>query len=53
MRGAESDILRAADAAAMTERGPNARLVGFDGVGHAPALMTPDQIAPIREFLLG
>ena len=53
LRGAESDILRAADAAAMTERGPNARLVGFDGVGHAPALMTPDQIAPIREFLLG
>ena len=52
LRGAESDILRAADFAAMAERGPRARLVEFAGVGHAPALMMPDQIGPIREFLV-
>ena len=53
LRGAESDLLRAADAKAMTERGPRARLVEFPGVGHAPALMEPGQIAVIRDFLLG
>jgi pimeloyl-ACP methyl ester carboxylesterase len=35
----------------MTRRGPGARLATFAGVGHAPALMAPDQIAPIRDFL--
>ena len=52
LRGAESDILRAQDAAAMTGRGPGARVVEFAGVGHAPALMVPDQIAAIRDFLV-
>jgi hypothetical protein len=28
----------------MTRRGPKARLVQFDGIGHAPALMADDQI---------
>jgi pimeloyl-ACP methyl ester carboxylesterase len=51
LHGAESDILRGADARAMTERGPRARLIEFAGVGHAPALMTEAQIAPIRDFL--
>jgi len=51
LRGAESDLLRAADFAAMAERGPRARGIQFPGIGHAPALMAPDQIAPIREFL--
>lgn len=51
LRGANSDILRASDARAMTERGPRARLVEFAGVGHAPALMAADQIAHVREFL--
>ena len=53
LRGAESDILRAADAQAMTLRGPKAQLVEFAGIGHAPALMAEDQIAAIRDFLLG
>jgi pimeloyl-ACP methyl ester carboxylesterase len=53
LRGAESDVLRRADAVAMTERGPRAQLVEFAGVGHAPSLATPDQIAPVRAFLLG
>ena len=52
LRGAESNVLRAADAAAMRERGPQAELVQFAGIGHAPALMADDQIAAIRNFLL-
>lgn len=52
LRGELSDILPAQTAARMTERGPNARLVRFAGVGHAPALMAADQIAAVREFLL-
>jgi pimeloyl-ACP methyl ester carboxylesterase len=53
LRGAESDLLRAADAMAMTRRGPKALLIEFGGIGHAPALMAEDQIAAIRDFLLG
>jgi pimeloyl-ACP methyl ester carboxylesterase len=53
LRGAQSDLLRAADAQAMTRRGPKAKLVEFPGIGHAPALMAEDQIAVIRDFLLG
>lgn len=51
LRGAQSDLLRPADAAAMTQRGPKARLVEFPGVGHAPALMAADQIAVVEAFL--
>jgi len=51
IRGAESDLLRSADAAAMAVRGPRAQLVEFPGIGHAPALMAADQIAVIEEFL--
>jgi len=53
LRGAESDILRATDAAEMRERGPRAELVEFARVGHAPALMADDQIAAVRKFLEG
>ncbi len=51
LRGAQSDLLRAADAAAMTTRGPRAELIQFPGIGHAPALMADDQIAVVRDFL--
>jgi pimeloyl-ACP methyl ester carboxylesterase len=51
LRGADSDVLRHADAEAMTQTGPRARLVEFAGVGHAPALVAPDQIAAVRAFL--
>jgi pimeloyl-ACP methyl ester carboxylesterase len=51
LRGAESDLLRPADAAAMTARGTKARVVEFAGIGHAPALMADDQIAAIEAFL--
>lgn len=52
LRGAQSDLLSPATAKAMTERGPRAELREFEGVGHAPMLNSPDQIAVVREFLL-
>jgi pimeloyl-ACP methyl ester carboxylesterase len=52
LRGAESDLLSAATAQAMTERGPKARLHAFAGVGHAPTLVAPEQRQVVREFLL-
>ncbi len=51
-RGAESDLLTAEAAQAMTQRGPKARLVEFAGVGHAPTFMHSDQIEIVKEFLL-
>ena len=51
-RGAQSDLLTAATANAMTQRGPRAKLVEFQEVGHAPTLMQDDQIAAVRAFLL-
>ncbi|MBP6336775.1 MAG: alpha/beta hydrolase [Vitreoscilla sp.] len=53
VRGADSDLLSAQTAREMTQRGPKARLHEFAGVGHAPTLMQPDQVAVVREFLLG
>ncbi len=52
VRGADSDLLSRETAQAMTQRGPKARLVEFEGVGHAPTLIAPEQIAAVREFLL-
>lgn len=51
IRGAQSDLLLAQTAEEMTRRGPEAQLVTWDGMGHAPALMAPDQIAFIRQWL--
>ncbi|NDP57838.1 MAG: alpha/beta hydrolase [Oxalobacteraceae bacterium] len=53
VRGAQSDLLTPATAQEMTQRGPKARLVELDGIGHAPTFVQPDQIALAREFLLG
>jgi len=52
LRGAQSDLLSRDTAMAMTRRGPKARLVEFDGVGHAPTLVQPDQVAVVSDFLL-
>ena len=52
LRGATSDVLSAATAAAMQQRGPRARLHELADVGHAPTLVVPDQVAVVREFLL-
>lgn len=53
VRGAQSDLLSADVARAMTERGPKAQLIEFPGVGHAPTFLHSDQIAAAKEFLLG
>lgn len=52
LRGADSDLLLADTAQAMTERGPKARLVTLHGCGHAPALNVPEQIRLVQDFLL-
>jgi pimeloyl-ACP methyl ester carboxylesterase len=51
LRGEQSDLLSAATAAEMGSRGPRARQVVFPGVGHAPMLFEPAQIAAVRDFL--
>ena len=50
-RGALSDLLSAPTALAMTQRGPKARLVTFEGVGHAPTLIAADQVAAVVNFI--
>lgn len=52
LRGVQSDLLSHETAQAMTQRGPKATLVEFAGVGHAPTLVQPDQVAVVRNFLL-
>jgi pimeloyl-ACP methyl ester carboxylesterase len=51
IRGAESDLLTHETATAMAQRGPKAAVHEFPGVGHAPTLVTPEQIAVVQEFL--
>lgn len=53
IRGEQSDLLARETAAHMASRGPRAKIVEIPGVGHAPTLMHPDQIAVVRDFLLG
>lgn len=53
LRGAESDLLTHETALQMGARGPKPRVIEFAGIGHAPMLMDENQIAPVREFLLG
>ncbi|HEY3636033.1 MAG TPA: alpha/beta fold hydrolase [Caldimonas sp.] len=50
LRGADSDVLAPATAAAMAGRGPKARIHEFAGVGHAPTIVAPDQVAVVRRF---
>jgi pimeloyl-ACP methyl ester carboxylesterase len=52
IRGAQSDLLSRETAQAMTQRGPRARLVEFEGVGHAPTLVAPHQVEVVASFLL-
>ena len=51
IRGAESDLLKHETAVAMTQRGPKAILKEIAGVGHAPTLIAPQQLALVKEFL--
>jgi pimeloyl-ACP methyl ester carboxylesterase len=52
-RGAQSDLLARETALEMTRRGPKARLIEFQGVGHAPTLIADNQIEAVASFLLG
>jgi len=52
LRGEQSDLLSAATAQQMTQSGPQAQLVEFAGVGHAPTLIAPDQVDSVAQFLL-
>lgn len=52
LRGERSDLLTRETAEEMTRRGPKATLVEFEGCGHAPALMSEEQIAVVHEWLL-
>ena len=51
LRGAQSDLLTADTAEEMTMRGPKAKLITWDGIGHAPALMDKAQIELIADWL--
>ncbi|NEX61873.1 alpha/beta fold hydrolase [Noviherbaspirillum galbum] len=53
VRGADSDLLSAETARAMTGRGPKAELVEFAGVGHAPTFLRQDQVDVAARFLAG
>lgn len=52
VRGANSDLLSRETAEAMTQRGPQAKLVEIPDVGHAPTFLHDDQIAIAKDFLL-
>jgi len=51
LRGAESDLLSPATAAQMAARGPRPAVVEFADVGHAPMLLSSEQIDPVARFL--
>ena len=53
VRGAQSDLLSPDTALAMTQRGPKARLLEFEGVGHAPTFVANNQVLAGTSFLLG
>ena len=53
LRGALSDLLRRETLEEMARRGPHAKTIEIPDVGHAPTLMHQDQIAVVRDFLLG
>jgi len=52
LRGDLSDLLTSDTAAQMGVRGPKAHVCNVKGVGHAPTLMHPEQIALVRDFLM-
>jgi pimeloyl-ACP methyl ester carboxylesterase len=52
LRGENSEVLLPRTVAEMKERKPDLEIVEFPGAGHAPALMSADQIRVVKEFLL-
>jgi pimeloyl-ACP methyl ester carboxylesterase len=51
LHGAESGLLTAATLEEMRRRGPPVEAVTLEGVGHAPALMSEEQIAIVERWL--
>jgi pimeloyl-ACP methyl ester carboxylesterase len=52
LRGSESDLLLESTVRRMRVRGPRVEFVEFPGIGHAPWLMSEDQIGAVSEFIL-
>jgi pimeloyl-ACP methyl ester carboxylesterase len=52
LRGAESDVLSRDTLLQMQARRTGVEVLELPGIGHAPALMSYDQVAAVREFLL-
>ena len=52
LRGADSEVLLKKTLDEMKVRKPDLEVVEFPGVGHAPALMSAEQISVVRRFLL-
>jgi len=50
LRGAESDVLSRDTLRQMQARRPGVEALELPGIGHAPALMSYDQIAAVRAF---
>jgi pimeloyl-ACP methyl ester carboxylesterase len=51
LRGEASEVLTRETVEEMKRRKPGVEAVEFAGVGHAPALMSEDQIETVRAFL--
>lgn len=51
LRGAESDLLLARTAEEMSARGPMAKVIEIPRCGHAPALLSEDEIASVLGWL--
>jgi pimeloyl-ACP methyl ester carboxylesterase len=51
VRGVDSDLLPADLAREMVSRNPRAKVIEIEGCGHAPALMSLDQIRFVSDFL--
>ncbi|BET25607.1 pimeloyl-ACP methyl ester carboxylesterase [Limnobacter thiooxidans] len=52
VRGEHSDLLNHLTVENMRQRGPKARVVEVQGVGHAPTFVQNEQIHLVRDFLL-
>ena len=52
LRGMQSDVLTIETAAQMQARGAKAKVVELPGVGHAPMIMSDQQMQIVRDFIL-
>lgn len=52
LHGMESDLLYAETAQEMRVRGARAKIIELPGIGHAPMLVSDDQITLVKDFLL-